>query len=194
MKNKMIIAIIALYAVISVTVHIVSGHRVSEVSKELEYAQSELVSVKEKYEIEKTKVETFSKDLNATHSELDEANKTINDLNKTIVDLKSEEYKLVYLGNYKITHYCDERYPHICGGNGMTASGKPTEIGWSAAADWDVIPKGTIIYVQGVGWREVQDVGGGVNGDHIDVLVEKHTEAMTLGTKHKGVWMLIKKS
>lgn len=187
MKNKMIIAIIALCAAISVTAHIVNGYKAHESSKELEYAQSELVSVKKNYEIEKQKAETFSNELNAAHSELEEANKTVG-------DLKSEEYKLVYLGNYKITHYCDERYPHICGGNGMTASGKPTEIGWSAAADWDVIPKGTIIYVQGVGWREVQDVGGGVNGDHIDVLVEKHTEAMTLGTKHKDVWMLIKQS
>lgn len=181
-----IVGVIALFVGMATIAHVAKSE-LKEAHNELELVKTQLVNMEEDYCIAKMKSEAFSKELDSVSAELNEANKIIN-------DLKIEEYNLVYLGNYKITHYCDERYPHICGGNGMTASGKPTEIGWSAAADWDVIPKGTIIYVQNVGWREVQDVGGGVNGDHVDVLVEKHAEAMALGTKSQGVWMLVEKS
>lgn len=112
---------------------------------------------------------------------------------ETVYDLKNEEYELVYMGDFKITYYCDERYSHICGGSGITASGKATEIGVTAAADWSVLPKGSIVYIESIGFREIQDVGGGVNGHHIDVLVETHQDAIDLGTHNEGVWLLIKK-
>lgn len=114
--------------------------------------------------------------------------------NQTIENLKSNEYELAYLGEFKITHYCDERRQHICGGTGITASGIPTEVGWTAAADWDVLPKGSIVYIDGIGFREIQDVGGSVNGKHIDVLVERHQEALNLGFSQKEVWILIRKN
>lgn len=113
---------------------------------------------------------------------------------ETVYDLKNEEYELVYMGDFKITYYCDERYSHICGGSGITASGKATEIGVTAAADWSVLPKGSIVYIESIGFREIQDVGGGVNGNHIDVLVRSHTEALSLGTHSEGVWVLLKKN
>ena len=108
--------------------------------------------------------------------------------------LKSDEYELANLGDFKITYYCDQRYNHICGGNGETKSGKPTEVGVTAAADWSVIPKGSIVYIEGIGFREIQDVGGSVKNNHIDVLVSDHSEALSLGTATKGVWILVKKT
>ena len=114
--------------------------------------------------------------------------------NQTIADLKSEEYELVYIGEFKITYYCDERRPHICGGNGVTASGKATEVGVTAAADWSVLPNGSVVYIQGIGYREIQDVGGAVDGNHIDVLVNTHDEALSMGLNSSGVWILVKNS
>lgn len=115
--------------------------------------------------------------------------------NQTIADLTGDEYELVYLGDFKITYYCDESREHICGhGNNMTASGKPTEVGWSAAADWGVLPNGSIVYINGIGWREICDVGGSVNGKHIDVLVSDHSTALQLGVGTENVWILVKKS
>ena len=108
--------------------------------------------------------------------------------------LKSEEYELVYLGDFKITYYCDQRYDHICGGNGKTKSGKPTEVGVTAAADWNVLPKGSIVYIEEIGFREIQDVGGAVKSNHIDVLVCDHSEALRLGVDIEGVWILVKKT
>lgn len=108
--------------------------------------------------------------------------------------LKSDEYELVNLGEFKITYYCDQRYDHICGVNGITKSGKPTEVGVTAAADWSVLPKGSIVYIEGIGFREIQDVGGAVKSNHIDVLVRDHSEALKLGVDTESVWILVKKT
>ena len=41
----------------------------------------------------------------------------------------------VPLGDYLVTAYCVEEYPHICGGNGVTATGtKPTPVSYTHLA------------------------------------------------------------
>lgn len=155
--------------------------------EELNATQNELLVVQENLQMETERSIGLSKALENVNKELEEAN-------TTITDLKSEEYELVYMGDFKITYYCDERREHICGGNGITASGKPTEVGVTAAADWRVLPKGSIVYIENIGFREIQDVGGAVNNKHIDVLVQEHQEALRLGTKSEGVWLLVKKT
>lgn len=51
--------------------------------------------------------------------------------------------KLTPLGEYLCTAYCCEQYPHICGGNGITASGTVPTPGVTAASDWGDIPAGS---------------------------------------------------
>ena len=153
----------------------------------MQYMQEELDLTTDKLRSERTKSDELSAYLEHTTSLLERAN-------KIVTDLKNTEYELVYMGDFKITYYCDEEYEHICGyGDHMTASGKSTEIGWTAAADWNVIPNGSMIYISNVGFREVTDVGGAVNGKHIDVLVQDHDEALELGTNMEDVWILVKK-
>lgn len=117
----------------------------------------------------------------------------LNSANQTITDLKNEEYELIYMGDFKISYYCNELYLHTCGGTGTTASGKKTEVGVTAAADWSILPKGSMIYIENVGFREIQDKGGAVRGKHIDVLVDLHSTAQQHGVDNEGVWLLIKK-
>lgn len=148
--------------------------------------QEELTIAVENLKLESRKSSELGVELNKTTKELANANVTIS-------DLKAIEYELVYIGDFKITYYCDERRTHICGGNGITASGKPTEVGWTVAADWSVLPNGSLIYIDGVGFREVQDVGGGVKERHIDVLVQEHDEALDFGVEYEEVWLLVKK-
>jgi 3D (Asp-Asp-Asp) domain-containing protein len=112
---------------------------------------------------------------------------------ETIEILKSDEYELVYMGDFKISYYCSELYLHTCGGTGTTASGKKIDVGVTAAADWSVLPKGSMVYIEGVGFREIQDKGGAVRGNHIDVLVDLHSDALQLGVHNEGVWLLVKK-
>ena len=95
--------------------------------------------------------------------------------------------------NCTVSHYCCELYEHICGtGNGITASGTQVTAGVSVAVDPDIIPLGSVIYVD-YGDGEIhsyiaEDVGGAVNGAHIDVAVETHDQAVKLGLRRATVW------
>ncbi|MGR6760346.1 3D domain-containing protein [Paenibacillus polymyxa] len=66
---------------------------------------------------------------------------------------------------------------------GRTASGKMTKAGVTIAADWKVLPKGTVVYIDGVGRRVVQDKGGAIKGHKIDVYVRTEHEARDFGRK-----------
>jgi 3D (Asp-Asp-Asp) domain-containing protein len=112
----------------------------------------------------------------------------------TISDLKSNEYELVYIGDYKLTHYCTEKRSHICGtGAGITVTGTQVTAGRTIAVDPSVIPYGTEVYIEGYGWRVAEDCGGAVSGKHIDIAVETHSQALSMGTTTGGVWILVKK-
>lgn len=161
---------------------------------ELSATNDELASTTNELAITQNHLQSEIEKAQELNRALEDANNELSIANETIAELKSEEYEFVYMGDFKITYYCDERYEHICGGNGVTASGKPTEVGVTVAADWSVLPKGSAIYIEGVGFREVQDVGGGVNGKHIDVLVTTHREALSIGNSYEGVWLLVKTS
>lgn len=98
-----------------------------------------------------------------------------------------------YVGEYTCTAYCTEKRPHICGtGTGITASGAPITADLTVAADQSLLPFGTVIYIEDVGVRVVQDKGSGVQGKHLDVAVPgSHDDALHwagYGT-HK-VWIL----
>lgn len=96
-----------------------------------------------------------------------------------------------YVGEYDCAAYCCEKYNHICGGTGITASGYTQESGITAGANFDALPAGTWIYIDGVGIRQVQDTGPDCPMNHIDVAVETHEEA--LAWKLQGihsVWIL----
>lgn len=96
-----------------------------------------------------------------------------------------------YIGTFDCTAYCCETYPHICGGNGITASGAPVTAGLTVAVDPEVIPLGTVLYIEGVGVRIAQDTGSAIKGQKIDVAVETHAEAESwAGWGTHNVWIL----
>lgn len=98
--------------------------------------------------------------------------------------------QMVYAGEYTIVAYCAEQYPHICGGNPTTASGAPVVPGVTVAADPDVMPLGTRIYIDGIGERVVQDTGGAIKGRKIDLAVESHQDAVEFGCKAAKIYIL----
>ena len=73
-----------------------------------------------------------------------------------------------------------------------TASGEVAQEGVTVAADWDVYPAGTVLYIEGMGEYIVQDVGGAVNGNHIDVYFDTHEEAVNFGKQTAFVEALCK--
>lgn len=92
----------------------------------------------------------------------------------------ASEIQLTYAGVFSCTAYCAEEYPHICGeGHGVTSSGAKVQPGVTVAADTNLLPYGTIVYIEGVGLRVVQDTGSMVKGETLDVAVNTHTEALS---------------
>jgi 3D (Asp-Asp-Asp) domain-containing protein len=77
--------------------------------------------------------------------------------------------------------------------HGITASGTPTHVG-IAAADPDVLPIGTRIRVSGAGPYSgvytITDVGGKVDGRHIDLFVPNRADARRFGRKMVTVRIL----
>lgn len=98
-----------------------------------------------------------------------------------------------YAGVFECTAYCTEKYQHICGtGTGITASGQPIQADVTVAADQTLLPYGTVVYIEDVGIRIVQDKGAGVQGNHIDVAVSgSHEDALKwTGYGEHRVWII----
>ena len=94
-----------------------------------------------------------------------------------------------YIGECTVTYYCCEPYEHICGtGTGLTAMGIPVAPGM-VAVDPDVIPLGSTVIIDGQAYLAA-DTGGAVKGNHVDIAVESHQEALDLGVRTAEVWVV----
>jgi len=65
---------------------------------------------------------------------------------------------------------------------GVTASGTKARLG-TIAADTSVYPFGTKIFVPGYGWGVVEDRGGAIKGQRIDLFFNSHRDALQWGRK-----------
>ena len=93
-------------------------------------------------------------------------------------------------GQFKVTHYCACT---ICTwGSGITASGKSVAEGM-IASDWRVLPKGTKVYVRtrsgDIQEFIVEDTGGAIKGNKIDIYVPSHTRALQLGVYYTELFV-----
>lgn len=90
--------------------------------------------------------------------------------------------------SYIITAYCP--CVECCGKtDGITASGEKATQGITVAMNKS-IPFGTKIYIDGVGERIVQDRGGAIKGNKIDLYFDSHKKALEFGRKTKQVTIL----
>lgn len=98
-----------------------------------------------------------------------------------IIEEYIEEPETVSLGEFEITHYCLENYPHICndGDSSRTASGQAPIPDYTVAADKS-IPFGTKLIIDGMEY-EVMDRGGAITEGRLDIAVLTHQEAINRG-------------
>ena len=120
---------------------------------------------------------------------------TIEDLQKAADEAEIElpdGLELVDAGEFECTAYCGEKYPHICGeGQGITSSGAKVQPGVTVAADTSIFPYGTVILIEGVGMRVVQDTGSLIKENTLDVAVGTHAEAISWsGWGSHKVWIV----
>lgn len=73
---------------------------------------------------------------------------------------------------------------------GMTASGTYAKRG-TIAADTNIFPMGTIMYIEGYGYGIVEDRGSSIAGKHIDLFFKSHERALEWGkqTLDVKVWL-----
>ena len=91
-----------------------------------------------------------------------------------------------------VTFYCAEKYPHTCGtGDGIAYDGTPALPWATCAVDPSVIPLGSTVLVDlgdGEGLRYFRANDTGVKGNHIDICVPTHDEALRLGIQTSTVY------
>jgi len=73
--------------------------------------------------------------------------------------------------------------------DGRTATNKLARRG-RVAADWQLFPPGTRLYIPGYGEAVVEDRGGAVRGYHLDLFVDTREEALKWGVKQLEVYVL----
>ena len=91
----------------------------------------------------------------------------------------------------KVTHYCC--CAKCCGkDDGITASGVLATPGVTVAVDPSVIPLGSDVLVDygdgEIHYYRADDTGGAVKGNHIDLCVATHEEALQLGLQTATVY------
>lgn len=94
------------------------------------------------------------------------------------------EPELEYLGEFRITHYCN--CSQCCGqwAGGSTANGARPTAGWTVAAD---LPFGTMLSINGHTYC-VEDRG--VYGNAVDIYVDSHSEALARGLYYTDVYIV----
>ena len=88
------------------------------------------------------------------------------------------------LGRFKLTAYSG---PQLGQPSAITATGPAARVGRTVAVDPRVIPLGSHIYIEGIGERIAEDVGGGVKGHHIDVYLDTLPQARVFGVQRRTV-------
>lgn len=66
---------------------------------------------------------------------------------------------------------------------GITYSGSKATEGRTIAVDPEVIPLGSLVYIEGIGLRKAEDVGSAIKGNRIDIFMEDVDQALKFGVK-----------
>ena len=98
----------------------------------------------------------------------------------------SDSGNLIYLGVWASTGYCPNAC--CCGqwATGYTASGTLATEGRTVACG--SLPMGTEIYIEGYGYRIVEDLG--VDGEWVDIFYQDHASASAHGLQYVDVYLV----
>ena len=98
---------------------------------------------------------------------------------------KEKKKRKITMGRFKLTAYCP---CHECseGWGRKTHSGAYAESDHTVAADLSVLNLGDWVTINGKKYK-VEDSGGGVVGDHLDIFFDTHEEVEEFGVRYGNV-------
>lgn len=141
-----------------------AAHNMAENARALELSEDDVVIVK------------AQKIWNEKNERLTAINSELESLKANLVEY--DKYSnMSYIGDFKLTGYCACK--KCCGkdpsspGYGITAVGTRATEGRTIAMD-SRFPFGTKVYIEGVGYRTVEDRGGAIKGNRIDIYCDSH--------------------
>ena len=106
---------------------------------------------------------------------------------ENVVTVEETKPTLTSIGTYELTAYCACK--KCCGKtDGITASGVIAVEGVTIAADTKIHPFGTNIIIDGHEYT-VQDRGGAIKGNKIDIYFENHQKALEFGVQYKDIYV-----
>lgn len=94
-------------------------------------------------------------------------------------------------GTFRISGYCGCEL--CCGGQTLTYSGVLPTADHTISADLNRFPLGTRLLIDGTVYT-VEDMGGGVTGDRLDIYFNTHQEALDYGLKDVEVFAVLEKN
>lgn len=104
---------------------------------------------------------------------------------------QAEKVKLLDVGEFRITYYCNDC--DACGTDGTTSNGSTLDNTYnSVAVDKSVIPEGSRLLINGVEYI-ANDVGGEINGNDIDIVIydTPHEVVHDMGVDHYEVYIIV---
>ena len=106
-----------------------------------------------------------------------------------VTEIQAPEIVRTELGEFTITAYCP--CAKCCGewADGITYTGTVATEGRTIAVDPGVIPLGSVVEINGVEYV-AEDIGGAIDGNHIDIYFNDHNDALVWGVQDLKVCLV----
>ncbi len=91
------------------------------------------------------------------------------------------------LGEFTVTGYCG--CDTCSGGHNLTYSGTVPKANHTLSADLTILPIGSKVWIDGIIYT-VEDMGGNVNGNIVDIFYDNHEDAISHGTTTSEVYLI----
>ena len=162
---------------------VISGFREKEAYNTAGELQTEIALIENDNNILRSKIEILELDKQLLNDEIED-----------LKDFRDILSKSSYIGDFEVTYYTanfestgknpgDEFY-------GITKSGEPVKEDYTISADWSILPKNSVVYVENVGVRVVQDTGSAIIDKKIDVYEPNIEIALSNGRHMASVYVI----
>ena len=162
---------------------VISGLEVKETYDRIDELQTENALIENDNNILRNKIEILELDKQLLNDEIED-----------LKDFRDILSKSSYIGDFEVTYYTagvestgknpgDEFY-------GITKSGEPVKEDYTISADWTVLPKNSVVYIENVGVRVVKDTGSAIVDKKIDVYEPNIEIALSNGRHMASVYVI----